>query len=225
MSTTVPEPVFGCHSFLLGRHVKTIWTENTACKNAENCFSIHYSHTGRSIQTEFGITRLGLLIDRLPPHLLSTMKTSSYATYNDIEELLESSKEDTSTTIGKRGRSYREILSQKMCNCNGGFYYCRKNHSLEEILDIFRDVASFYQTAYIKSAFLERGMDPKIVPVVRDKSSFLCNNRTNSECTRNLCLYEYSVSLLHKYNNQLDYPICHITCIFCRRQRSVSIYI
>jgi len=204
------ERISGYHSWFSGTQGKTIWTHNTSCQNQEKCFSIHCPHTtGRSaLHTEFG-------------------QLKNYATYDDIEKLLENNAEDASNRIGKFGlpRSYRMILSQKMCTC-GNLPNCRKLHSLEEILDIFRNnnIRKFYQTAKIKSSLLEVEFNSKEDPIVRKKTSFLCNSN-NDECRRNLCLYDYNVSLLHKYNNQLDYPICHVRCNFCRQTRSVPIYI
>ncbi len=215
------------HSLLSACAGKSIWTYNPSCNKPENCHSVFCSHNDQYVKTELGFTQsqMSALSNGLKAY--SPSKKSYYVTYSDIEKLLETGKEDVRKIEGKRyeQRSYRQILSQKMCTC-GALPHCRKIHSIDEILDIFRDdsIRKFYQYANIKTAFPESKLSSKVLPNVREKSLFLCDGK-NNVCTMNLDLYEYNVSLLHKYDNHLDYPICHITCNFCRQVRSVSIYI
>lgn len=227
MKNSSSELLPGYHSLFSGYGGKSIWNYNASCQNSVNCFSMNCSHTGSSVQTEFRLTQLKLLVDRTELPLRKSTTVKPFATYDDIEKLLENGFEHQSKTIGKKYgvRSYRKILSQKTCTC-GGLPYCQKVHSLEEILDVFRDekIATFYKTANIDPTIAESKFSSKLSPIVREKVQFQCNGK-RGECERNLDLYEYTTSLLHKYNNLLDYPVCHVTCNFCRQSRSVPIYI
>ncbi len=222
------ELIPGYHSMFSGFHGKSIWNYSPWSQNQANSHTTICRQNGYNVQPEFGPTQSQLLAGRLPPHLPTTTLLSSYSTYDDIEKLLENGVEHASKLIGKRypARSYRNILSQKTCLCGGGVSYCQKVHSLEEILDIFRDekIRAFYKTANLKHTLTESKFQSKSSPIVREKAEFLCNGHS-SECQRNLELYEYTISLLQKYNNLLNNPTCQVRCNFCHQSRSVSIYI
>jgi hypothetical protein len=223
-------------------HKDSTWTGNNTCPDDTNkCHSWVCPHNSgetstnievRHIQTQLNRQKYGqknivsMLNHQQQLQYALPTKRKEYATYDDIAHMLE----NTYGIINGSNQSYRKLLSQKTCRHYGepGKAHsprCQMIHQINDILFIFNDVnlIEFYKIAPIR---LDRGMgeEKPVNFLVRDVSDFQCLSQRSPQCELNIYFYTYTVNLMAKYNNELIYPTCILTCDFCKQSRSVVIY-
>ncbi len=221
---------------LLQLNDRKLWTYNYACPNYDNkCHLLSCPHSPekststevRHIQSQlisFKCNQRNIVSLNREYHVLPTYQ-KEYATYNHISSILENTYLLNPENDSKQ--NYRNLLSQKTCRHYGevvkGYHSprCQKIHHIKDILLVFSDVKliDFYKNALIRVPSKEKPVDF----LVRDVGAFQCLTQ-QSQCKLNIYFYTYTVDLMAKYNNELIYPTCILTCDFCRQSRSVVIY-